>query len=129
MQLPNISECAALAEDKPVPSLSILRPESTPDTGANTPKTEASTDPATVDAAASAAVETVSQQEVQKSSGSTAVASHTSSDEQAKSKNAAKQSASLARGSSSEEYVSPFEQAQDPAAAPAQGQSPFANMS
>ena len=129
--LPNIKECVALAAKNPPPSVKIPKAEgSTADAAASTPKTEASDEQGTVDAAAAAASEPATRQESHKTSGSTvAVSEATSSEERAGQDSAVKQFASKPQKNSTEEYVSPFEQAQEPAAAPTQGQSPFANMS
>ena len=181
VQLPNIKECAALAQAPPAPAPSIPKTEdSTPataataapasipkteasadqvsDTGVSTPKTEASTDQVAIDAGASppkaeastgqvsadagasspkAAASTdhvapditvdgaseVSQGSAEKASGLAAAPSQASTEEQVRQGDAGKPSGDKPP---KDEYVSPFEQAQE---APQQGRSPFANMS
>lgn len=128
--LPNIKECAALAAHKPAPAVKVPKAEgSTPDVAACTPKTEGSDEQVTVDAAAAAASEPATQLESQKTSDSTVATSQATSSEERAGQDAVKQSADKPKRNSTEEYMSPFEQAQEPAAAPTQGQSPFANMS
>lgn len=178
VQLPNIKECAALAEQPAVPALIVPKADdstpaagaatdvcaSTPktqeradlvaDAGATTLKTQASTEQGAADPAAStlkpaastgqdasagasaakvdasadrvtpdtAAVgaSDIGQQNAEKAS------SHTSTEQPATQEGAGKPS----RGKpQKDEYVSPFEQAQEPAAASTQGLSPFANIS
>lgn len=184
VQLPNIKECAALAEQPTGAALSVLKADdSTPaagaatDADASTPKTEASADPIAVVAGAStrktqasteqgnadagastlkpeastgptadagaslpkaASTESVTpdiaaagagdnnQQSAEKTSGLAAASSQTSTVQQATQQGVGKPSGDKPE---KDEYVSPFEQAQEPAAASMQGLSPFANTS
>ena len=182
VQLPNITECAALAVQPAVPALSVPKADdSTPaagaatDIGASTPKTEASADLIAVGAGAitpkpqastergtaDPAVSTpkleastgqdggadasapkadasadlvtsdtgasdTGQQNAKKTSGPAAASSQTSTEQPATQEGAGKPSGDKPQKG---EYVSPFEQAQEAAAASTQGLSPFANIS
>ena len=127
MQLPNIKECVALAHDSPerVPKV-VIQPGI-----ASTPKTEAS-----ADQAAAGLIETAVQHQSEKILSDTNAPSHPSDSNAASQpssgdkaiQEAAAQQPESKDKSGTEEYVSPFEQAQEPAAAP-EGQSPFANVS
>ena len=182
VQLPNIKECAALAEQAAAPALTVPKAnDSTPavgaatDAGASTPKTQASADIAAVDAGASppktqasteqgsagvgasteasedqvtdagastpkadatakrvtpdtaaAGASDAGQQYAEKTSGLAAASSQTSTEQQATQEGAGKPCGDKPQ---KDEYVSPFEQAQEPAAASTQRLSPFANIS
>ena len=132
-QLPNISECAALAEKAtPIPSVSI-------------PHAEASEDSSVIGAAAAAAIAESEDMGLNASKPGAQEATKpvaTTSAEQGTAKVAAQTSNSCAEQGNAtaqvekpqrampEEYVSPFEQAQEPAAvSAAQKDSPFANVS
>ncbi len=110
-QLPNILECAVLAEKKTPPIPSVIDPAA-----------EASADSATIGggaAAAAVAAESASEPESpQVTLGSSVEQEH------------AKPAADKPQKTSSDGYVSPFGQAQQPAAATApQIDTPFANIS
>jgi len=132
-QLTNINECAALAENTtPIPSVSI-------------PHAEASEDSSAIGAAAAAAIaenEEVGLNASKPGAQETTEPAATTSAEQGTAKMAAQTSSSCAeqgnakalvekpQKSAPEDYVSPFEQAQEPAAvSAAQQDSPFANVS
>jgi uncharacterized membrane protein len=132
-QLPNISECAALAEKAtPIPSASI-------------PHAEASEDSSAIGAAAAAAMaenEDMGRNASKPGAQEATEPAAATSAEQGSAKMAAQTSSSCAdqgnakaqvekpQRSMPEDYVSPFEQAQEPAAvSAAQKDSPFANVS
>ncbi len=132
-QLPNISECAALAEKTtPIPSVSI-------------PHAEASEDSSAIGAAAAAAIaenEEMGLNASKPGAQETTEPAATTFAEQGPAKMAAETSNSSAeqgnakaqvekpQKSKPEDYVSPFEQAQEPAAvSAAQQDSPFAKVS
>ncbi|DBA77349.1 TPA: hypothetical protein ACH3X2_000866 [Trebouxia sp. C0005] len=132
-QLPNISECAALAEKaSPIPSVSI-------------PHAEASEDSSVIGAAAAAAMAENEDtglsaskpwaQEATRPAATTSAEHGTAKMAAQTSNNCAEQGNAKAQVEKSqksmpEDYVSPFEQAQEPAAvSAAQQDSPFANVS
>lgn len=97
------------------------------DAGASTPKVGARAVQATPDSAAAGdagQATDAGQDNVEKPSGPVAASLLSSAEEQAKQEGAEKPSGDKPQ---KDEYVSPFEQAQEPA--PKQGLSPFANMS
>ena len=141
-QLPNIKECTALAVKAPIPSANAAKPAgsipasaastaatavSTPDGAACTPKTEPFLPQAPADAAAGET--SSSQQEAHKVLNQDSEPAARTCEQQAKPEAAVKQPVDKSRKSGPDDYVSPFEQAQESAAAPAQVPSPFANSS
>lgn len=121
---------ASTEQVKVGPSASMQNPEVSADqvaadAGASTPKAEASANQITTDTTAAGASE-VSQDKTENASGLAAAALQTNTEELAKQEGAAKPPVDKP---GNEDYVSPFEQAQEGAAATKQGLSPFANIS